>query len=314
MVAARVRTVQSGEQDRCCCRSSRRGRTSARRWTGRRSSIPVWCRSIEQRFVAVRVDADRRPDINDRYNLGGWPTTVFLTDARRCPERRYLSRRGRAWPLSSFRSPTRIAIAPMRLPCVPAEYGLLAFRPAPAAFRQTVPCVIPAFRPAATMRWVNSVRCSSTRFDAVHGGFGTVPKLPHPYALLLALSLAGSGDTRSATSLSSRSIACRRCGTLPLVDFIRYADSADWSWPGTEKTLEDNAALLQVYVEAALQLRDERCREQAGAIVRWTKGAMSDEEHGGFFNAVSHRGIDKTMYVDRNAMMVGCAPASSGAL
>ena len=34
---------------------------------------------IEERFVAVRVDADRRPDVNERYNLGGWPTTVFLT-------------------------------------------------------------------------------------------------------------------------------------------------------------------------------------------------------------------------------------------
>ena len=37
-------------------------------------------RSSTDRFVAVRVDADRRPDINERYNLGGWPTTVFLTD------------------------------------------------------------------------------------------------------------------------------------------------------------------------------------------------------------------------------------------
>src|SRR5687768_8473500 len=34
---------------------------------------------IEQRFVAVRVDGDRRPDLNERYNLGGWPTTAFLT-------------------------------------------------------------------------------------------------------------------------------------------------------------------------------------------------------------------------------------------
>src|SRR5688572_25174922 len=34
---------------------------------------------VRDRFVAVRVDTDRRPDINDRYNLGGWPTTAFLT-------------------------------------------------------------------------------------------------------------------------------------------------------------------------------------------------------------------------------------------
>src|SRR3954449_10103255 len=34
---------------------------------------------VHDRFVAVRVDTDRRPDINERYNLGGWPTTAFLT-------------------------------------------------------------------------------------------------------------------------------------------------------------------------------------------------------------------------------------------
>ncbi len=36
---------------------------------------------VASRFVPVRVDADRRPDINERYNLGGCPTTAFLTPA-----------------------------------------------------------------------------------------------------------------------------------------------------------------------------------------------------------------------------------------
>src|SRR4051812_41149826 len=60
------------------------------------SITAAWCRACQEmdrttyadaavaaivgdRFVAVRVDADRRPDINERYNLGGWPTTAFLT-------------------------------------------------------------------------------------------------------------------------------------------------------------------------------------------------------------------------------------------
>ncbi len=34
---------------------------------------------VNERFVPVRVDADRRPDISERYSLGGWPTTAFLT-------------------------------------------------------------------------------------------------------------------------------------------------------------------------------------------------------------------------------------------
>src|SRR5215212_1463149 len=34
---------------------------------------------INERFVPIRVDADERPDIGERYTLGGWPTTAFLT-------------------------------------------------------------------------------------------------------------------------------------------------------------------------------------------------------------------------------------------
>src|SRR5215210_1506902 len=34
---------------------------------------------INRWFVPVRVDADRRPDVAERYDLGGLPSTVFLT-------------------------------------------------------------------------------------------------------------------------------------------------------------------------------------------------------------------------------------------
>jgi len=35
--------------------------------------------AIADTAVAIRVDADRRPDIGDRYGLGHWPTLLFLT-------------------------------------------------------------------------------------------------------------------------------------------------------------------------------------------------------------------------------------------
>src|SRR3954466_6690988 len=40
---------------------------------------PAVAALVRDRFIPVRVDTDRRPDINERYNLGGWPTTAFLT-------------------------------------------------------------------------------------------------------------------------------------------------------------------------------------------------------------------------------------------
>lgn len=42
-------------------------------------SDPDVARLIDQSFIAIRVDNDHRPDLNSRYNVGGWPTTAFLT-------------------------------------------------------------------------------------------------------------------------------------------------------------------------------------------------------------------------------------------
>ena len=34
--------------------------------------------TVNEHFVPIRVDNDRHPDVNRRYNMGGWPTTAFL--------------------------------------------------------------------------------------------------------------------------------------------------------------------------------------------------------------------------------------------
>ena len=42
-------------------------------------SHPSVIELINRDYVPIRVDNDVRPDINQRYNMGGWPTTAFLT-------------------------------------------------------------------------------------------------------------------------------------------------------------------------------------------------------------------------------------------
>ena len=109
------------------------------------------------------------------------------------------------------------------------------------------------------------------RFDSLNGGFGSAPKLPHPYALLFALSLAGEGDSELGRIAAVTLHRMKALWDPASGGFYRYADGADWSRPGTGKTLDDNAALLHVYVEAALRLRDVEWLEQAAAIVRWVE-------------------------------------------
>lgn len=259
---------------------------------------------IEERFVPVRVDADRRPDINERCNLGGWPTTLFLTsrgdtlfgDTFLDPPRMMATLndvanayRDRAGEIDARAALTRsVRLQPDR--------GLtrsVRLQPDPNQLQPDGDAV-KHFRSLLV-----------DRFDPIHGGFGTAPKLPHPHAVLFALSLAADGDSKLG---GMAALTLRRMRALwdPVAGgFFRYADAPDWSRPGSGKTLEDNAALLHVHVEAALQLRDAEWLEQTAAIVRWVREAMAEGGHGGFFNARSVHQPDTTMYVDKNGMMIG---------
>lgn len=249
---------------------------------------------IDTRFVPIRVDADRRPDLNERYNLGGWPTTVCLTHA------------GDLLRGSTYLSADQMIemLQHVADACRDRGHEISARAAAVRALRDGRSAGLPrstgADPDASTADYFAALLIA--RFDPVHGGFGACPKLPHPYALLFALSLAGDADLSPVTDLT-----LDRMGALwdPAAGgFYRYADAADWSRAGAEKTLEDNAALLYVYVEAAV-VGGSRFRDRAAAIVQWVRSTMADRAAGGFYNVQTATGLDKTMYVDRNAMMVG---------
>lgn len=257
---------------------------------------------IDTEFVPVRVDADRRPDINERYNLGGWPTTAFLTSSGEILSgHTYLS----------------------------ADQMIAMLQQVAGAFRTRASEIADRAHAVRSVRLrgdgheegsveVGGVRLQPDRdptddfrallvdrFDPLHGGFGSSPKFPHPHALLFALSFEGGTAGGGLSPIVDASLE----GLTALWDpadggFCRYAEADDWSRPVAEKTLEDHAALLHVYVEAAVRGRSD-CRDRAAAIVQWVRRTMADEAHGGFYNARTPERIDASMYVDRNAMMVG---------
>lgn len=225
---------------------------------------------IDDRFVAVRVDADRRPDLNERYNLGGWPTTAFLTSGGDILSGgTYLDAAEMIAALGQVADAYRDRAEEIQARAtVVRTAGLLGRRSLGEGGQADLDPVdlIADFRALLI-----------ARFD---------PTLPHPDAISVALSLAGDGDSEMAAIAAATLLHMKGL------------------W-GSRKTLDDNAALLHVSVEAAIRLRDVEWLEQAAAIVRWTRSAVVDESEGGFFNAVSSRKSDKTMYVDGNAMMVG---------
>ena len=115
-------------------------------------------------FVAVRVDTDRRPDINERYNLGGWPTTAFLTAARRPARRRHVRDR---------RSDARDSASRARGASARAAAKSSARRRAP----RSAAAESAAKADAPSLDRTSSSSCSP-RFDDEHGGFGVDAEVP----------------------------------------------------------------------------------------------------------------------------------------
>ena len=218
---------------------------------------------VNDRFVPIRVNADRRPDISDRYSLGGWPTTAFLTADGEV-----------------IGGGTYVTVD--RMPSV-LERVVVAFKSRSAEFT-TAPGhtesrsdVEPADADLAAMVFET--------FDAEHGGFGTAPKFPLIAPLQLALDIYRETEDQALAHLVE--VSLDGMGWSELHDdvdggFFRCATTRDWKEPRREKLLDVNASLLRIYVEASETLRIARYRERAEDVLRFTQTWLADAVDGGW--------------------------------
>ncbi|MDQ2866663.1 MAG: DUF255 domain-containing protein [Candidatus Eremiobacteraeota bacterium] len=199
--------------------------------------------AINRHFVAVRVDNDERPDINARYNMGGWPTTAFLTpDGSTITGFTYLppSQMRRALDeIARFYTEGRSEIAARTHDIRVNDVAAPASGPI-------------ALQPEIVTNVAQSIAAG---YDPEFGGFGNAPKFPQPEVLefLLARSRAG-GDVvyydmvaRTMREMSSGGMYDRIEG-----GFFRYSTTRDWSVPHFEKMAEDHAGLIRVLAQLQL--------------------------------------------------------------
>jgi hypothetical protein len=222
-------------------------------------------RLVRERFVAVRVDSDRRPDINERYNLGGWPTTAFLT-----PDGVIF---GGGTFIEADRMPdvlARVSETFARQRADIEEKAGRADQPRPAASRDADP-----------LGWLLEQLIG--RFDAGAGGFGDGPKFPHVAALALALECAAdTGDSELA-----RVVTGSLDGMAGLMDeveggFFRYAARRDWSEPHTGKVLQENAQIIRLHLDAAEAFGRPDYLERALAGIAWARRVLGAPPASGF--------------------------------
>jgi uncharacterized protein YyaL (SSP411 family) len=239
---------------------------------------------VRERFVPVRVDADRRPDINDRYNLGGWPTTVFLT-----PD-------GGVITGGTFvAAPTMPGV----LTRVAAEFGRLVADGAERLAAARAADEADTSGNAADQADEGLIESIFSSFDDRYGGFGIEPKFPHTAPLHLALALFRDTSDPRWEAIVLRTLDAMADG--PLWDatsggFFRYATARDWQLPHREKLLETNAAILRICAEAAITFGRDVDRDRCANIAQFITTTLR-ADGGGYVGSEG----DTVLYADGNA-------------
>ncbi|HEY8551340.1 MAG TPA: DUF255 domain-containing protein, partial [Vicinamibacterales bacterium] len=254
---------------------------------------PEVAAAVDRFCVPVRVDADRRPDIGERYGLGGWPTVVFLTprgdvigggtyvDASRLVQA--LHELDRAW---QTRRPEIEAKA------VAARQA----RRARAAGGPPDPEL-----PADVDTRVADVLASS--YDREWAGFGGAPRLSEPAPVIFSL---GHGLRRGDTDAVDRAIdTLDRYGWSAMSDaesgaFHRACLTRDWQEPDRAILLEVQADLIRLFLEAGVALDERRYLDRARRALHFVQEHL-ELEAGGFRLAA---GADGTLFTDAVARMV----------
>ncbi len=198
---------------------------------------------IKNSFVPIRVDTDRRPDVNDRYTLGEWPTVALLA-----PTGELLTSAGHLPPEELAALLTQVAgwyetqAADLRQEIVDME----------ARRRQLLryPFCPPDQPPPELLENVASML--EGLYDPLYGGFGDQPKFPYPDAVSFALRRSQAPGGERWAEIADRSLEAIATRLLDHVDggFFRSAARRDWTQPHTEKLLEVNADLLSLYLDA----------------------------------------------------------------
>jgi uncharacterized protein len=251
---------------------------------------PEIAQIVNERFVAVKVDRDERPDIDSRYQVavssisgqGGWPLTAFLTpDGKPFYGGTYFP------PDDSYGRPSfkRVLLSIANAYHEKNDDVMEQAKMVESAISQAEsfsgksgdfsPSVIDAI-----------VRSATGMFDPQNGGFGSAPKFPHPAALDLLIDRnVRSGDEELRNIFVSTLSKMARGGVCDQLagGFHRYSVDERWIVPHFEKMCYDNSELLKNYVHAYQATGSEFFAGVARDIIRWMDEWLSDRERGGFY-------------------------------
>jgi uncharacterized protein YyaL (SSP411 family) len=262
--------------------------------------------ALSRGFVAIKVDREERPDVDDIYmqavqlmtGQGGWPLSLFLT-----PDRKPFYGGTYFPPLPRWGKPG----FPQLLASVATAWKdrreeLESSAAEMVARLDTGTGAEPSAAGAPAPGLVAAAVASLERqFDDAEGGFGGAPKFPPAMRLELLLRhwlRTGDPEARAMTEKTLAKMAAGGMYDQVGGGFHRYSVDARWLVPHFEKMLYDNAMLARVYLQAFRAFGNPDDARVVRETLDYLLREMTPDE-GGFFAAqdADSGGEEGTFYV-----------------
>ncbi len=244
---------------------------------------------INDTFIAIKVDREERPDIDQIYmsvcqamtGAGGWPLTVLLTPDKKpffagtyFPKQGRYGRAGMVELIPSVASlwadkrdellQSAEKITDHLLSTNQSQGGQLEKSVTQTAYQQL-----------------------KARFDSLEGGFTPAPKFPSPHNLIFLLRYWYQTKEPGALEMVEKTLQKMRMGGIfdqIGYGFHRYSTDAAWRLPHFEKMLYDQAMMVLAYAEAFQATGKDQYALVIREILAYVLRDMTSPE-GGFYSA-----------------------------
>lgn len=243
---------------------------------------PRVLRAMNEMYVPVLVNPDRRPDLRERYQTGAWPVIALLLPTGNP----MLSRANEA----RSQQPITIGAVDVDAMLFLLEEGQKYYQKWSRPLTQTGEGWREREAPEPPPPGIVTQKSSDefaewllANADRQQGGFGLAPKFPVPGLYAYGALRAARGKTEL---LAHASFTLQRIVDSPLYDrreggIHRLAREGDWSGIEYEKMLEPNAQLLRELVLAARQEETPAIREAIRGTAAFLRTVLAREQ-GGF--------------------------------